>query len=282
MGLPPGRTDVDGPEAPNATPSGRSAGRRMVSRSCAAAAACYVGVVAVLRAARRRRHTPLTAVTSALADGDLRVAASVSPSRTRRDTRSWSPRSSPPSAPRWGRLLVHPGGEYPVPQVVATAERPGRSVRADAGGAVPAPWYRAQGVLGVASWLVLALGALAVLRAAWADSAGAPGRRLLAFLAFLPAASSAMVQFYHPQDVVSLGLALAGLSQTLRARWGLAGCSSAPPCSPSSSRCCSCCRPWWRRPGRRSRLTMAGAAAAVFAAGLLPFLVVDPRATSRT
>ena len=84
------------------------------------------------------------------------------------------------------------------------------------------PWYGAQGLLGVVSWLVLAVGGLVLLRAADADTP-ARSAALLALLAILPAASSAIVQLFHPQDMVSLGLALFAMAQVLRRRWLGAG-----------------------------------------------------------
>lgn len=42
-------------------------------------------------------------------------------------------------------------------------------------------------------------------------------------LALLPAGSSVIVQLFHPQDIVSPRFAMAGLSQTLRRRFLLAG-----------------------------------------------------------
>ena len=282
MGLPPGRTDVDGPEAPDATPSGRSAGRWMVSLVLLlAAAACYVGIVAVRSGPPAGGDTtPLTSVTSALADGDLRVAASVEslpnpPGYPLLAAPFVAAFPSTVGSPTW----CTPAAKYPAPRVGGHG---GGSGLVECGStsvvtSLP-PWYRAQGLLGVASWLVLALGALAVLRAARADSVGREAG-LLVFLAFLPAASSAIVQLYHPQDVVSLGLALAGLSQTLRARWGLAGVLFGAAVLTKQFALLLLLPALVAAPGRRSRLTMAGAAAAVFAAGLLPFLVVDPRAT---
>ena len=144
--------------------------------------------------------------------------------------------------------------------------------------AVLPPWYRAQGLLGVASWLVLAVGALALLRAARADSL-ARQAGLLAFLAFLPAASSAIVQLFHPQDIVSLGLALAGLAQIVRRRWLLAGLLFGMAILTKQFAVLLLLPALVAGPDTRARLTTAGAAAGVFVAGILPFLVVDPRAT---
>jgi uncharacterized membrane protein len=117
-----------------------------------------------------------------------------------------------------------------------------------------------------------------LLRAAQADSfvrqAG-----LLTFLAFLPAASSAIVQLYHPQDLVSLGLALAAIAQVLERRWLLSGVLFGAAVLTKQFALLLLLPALVAAPDRRSRLTLVGAAAAIFGAGILPFLVVDPRAT---
>gem|GEM_PF-1405773 len=280
MGLPPGRTDVDGPGAP---PARRPAGRRLVSLALlVAAAACYVGIVAARSGPPAGGDTtPLTSVTSALADGDLRVAASVEslpnpPGYPLLAAPFVAAFPATVGAPTW----CTPPARFPAPRVGARqVARPG-VVECGSNSVVASlpPWYRAQGLLGVASWLVLALGALAVLRAARADSV-AREAGLLAFLAFLPAASSAIVQLYHPQDIVSLGLALAGLAQTLRSRWGLAGVLFGAAVLTKQFALLLLLPALVAAPDRRSRWTTAGAATAVFVVGLAPFLVVDPRAT---
>ena len=75
---------------------------------------------------------------------------------------------------------------------------------------------------------------------------GRPRGGLLAFLVVLPAASSAIVQLFHPQDIVSLGLALGAMALVLKRQWIAAGRSSVWPCSRSSTRS-SCCSRRWRR-----------------------------------
>ena len=226
MGLPPGRTDVDGPGAPRVR---RPAGPPLVSLVLlVAAAACYVGIVAARPGPPPGGDTtPLTSVTSALADGDLRVAASVESLPNPPGYPLWPPPSSPPSprtvgAPTWCTTA-------------GQGHRPPGAVGARQGRAGPG-WSSA----GRTRWRPSRPGTGP--RACWAwrrgwcwrsgpwPCCGRPGptrsagrRGLLAFLAFLPAASSAIVQLYHPQDIVSLGLALAGLAQTLRSAVGLAG-----------------------------------------------------------
>ena len=132
-------------------------------------------------------------------------------------------------------------------------------------------------MLGVLSWLVLAAGALWLLTAA-----GVPGAmsrvEVIAFLVFLPAATNALVQFFHPQDMVSLGLGLLGLAAVLRGRnlvagvlFGLAILTKQfafllllPALTVLTS---------------KERVRTAGVAAGTLALGLLPFLLVAPHAT---
>ena len=277
----------DGGAAASATASGRTT-RRLVSLAMLlAAACCFVGIVAIRHGPSGGQDTaPLTAVTTALADSDLRVAASV------------TALPDPPGYP----LLVAPfvavlRGTVGAPAWCTPADRvgvPGRDraqavARAIADGIsvcgmAPAegapelpPWYRSQGVLGVASWLVLALGALALLRAGGADTI-AREAGLLAFLAFLPAAAGALVQLYHPQDIVSLGLGLGGLAQTIRGRWVPAGALFGAALLSKQFALLLLLPALVVAPGLRPRLALGGTAAAVAAAGMLPFFAAAPRA----
>ncbi len=263
-------------------------GRELVSLLLlVAAAGCYVGIVAVRQGPPSGGDTvPLTAVSSALGAGELRAAAAV------------SSLPNPPGYALWTAPFV---AAFPTwlgapawctTHQRASAIRQGVAYRRDpalalglhecgtattVGAALP-PWYRSQGVLGVGSWLVLALGGLALLRAARADTV-ARQAGLLAFLAFLPAASSAIVQLYHPQDIVSLGLALGALALTLRRRWVLAGVAFGAAVLTKQFAVLLLLPALVAARDRRTRSALGGVAALVFAAGLLPFLVVEPRAT---
>jgi hypothetical protein len=286
MGVPPGRMDEDRPTRAPVDGTGMPTwGRRAVTLLLLiVAAGCYLGIVAARSGPPPGGDTvPLTAVTSALADGDLRVAASVgslpnppgypllaSPFVAAFPSVVGSPTWCTPSA------KVHPPSTG-APRASAAPRGVDECGSAAVAAALP-PWYRAQGILGVASWLVLAIGALTLLRAAGAASAGRQAG-LLAFLAFLPAASSAIVQLFHPQDVVSLGLALAGTAQILHRRWLLAGVLFGVAVLTKQFALLLLLPALVAVPDGRSRLTVAGSAAAVAALGLLPFLVVDPRAT---
>jgi hypothetical protein len=281
MGETPERTDDDGPGPTVGAVAPRVDRPRLVVTLLllAAAAACYVGIVAVRHGPPSGGDTvPLTSVTTALADGDLHAAASAAslpnppgypllaaPFVAAFPSWVGSPEWCTPSA----RIQPPPVGRGSVGAVPAGVVE---CDLADAPAAASLPhWYRAQGLLGVASWLVLAVGALALLRAARADTL-ARQAGLLGFLAFLPAASSAIVQLYHPQDVVSLGLALAGLAQTLQRRWLVAGLLFGGAVLTKQFAVLLVLPALVAAPDRRSRLTL-------FAVGILPFFVVDPRAT---
>jgi hypothetical protein len=76
--------------------------------------------------------------------------------------------------------------------------------------------------LGYASWLVLMGGVIALLRAT------GRGRciwepMVLILVACVPPVSMGLVQYFHPQDLVAIGLALGGLACARRSWWGWAG-----------------------------------------------------------
>lgn len=248
----------------------------------AATWACFVGIVILRQGPPPGGDTvPLTAVTSDLASGHLRAAAAV---------------DSLPNLPGYPLLVSPLVAAFPslvgspiwctparagqTPMLVTTPDRCGSTPR-PSGGSVPRPlphWYRSQGVLGLLTWLVLATGCLALLAAAHADTLS---RRagLLVFLAFVPAASSAIVQLFHPQDILSLGLSIWGATLALRRRWVLAGAVFGLAFLSKQFALLVLLPALVVAPDRRSRLRLAAPAGAVVAAGILPFLVVDPRAT---
>jgi hypothetical protein len=76
--------------------------------------------------------------------------------------------------------------------------------------------------IGFVGWLALMAGVIALLRAS------GRGRRgweplALAFMAIVPPVSFCLVEFFHPQDLLAMGLALGGLAFALRGRWTGAG-----------------------------------------------------------
>jgi hypothetical protein len=248
-----------------------------------AAAATFAGIVTV-------RHgppsggdtTPLTAVTTDLAHGDLRAAAAVD---SLPDPPGYALLTAPlvaafpglvgtaPWCTPTGRLPSAADGAVPVPAGGVCGTTP------TGGTPTGPPWYRSQGVLGVAAWLALAFGGVLVLRAAGVATAGRTAG-FLVFAAVVPSASSAVVQLYHPQDVLSLGAGLAALAVSIRRRYLLAGVlfglafltkQSAVLLLVPALATAGCARDRWRT---------AWPAVLVAAAGLLPFALVDPRATA--
>ncbi len=254
-----------------------------------AAAACYFAIIVA-------RHgpppdgdtTPLTEVTSALASGELHVAAA--------DDGLPNPPGYPllaaplvaglPSlfgSPAWCLTPNRVAGQPTAPDSSAANRAAGVNVCGKVGPSGAATnslpdWYRSQALLGVLGWLVLAAGGWALLRAAGSDS---PSRTaaLLAFLAFLPAATSAIVQFFHPQDIVSLGLALVAMAQTMRDRWVLAGALFGLAVLTKQFALLLVLPAVLVAPDARSRLRLGVTTVVVVAAGLLPFLVSAPRTT---
>jgi hypothetical protein len=256
------------------------------------ATACYVGIIVVRQGPPSGGDTlPLTAVTSALADGRLHAAAS---NDSLPNPPGYALLVAPlvaafPSlvgAPDWCTTTTRAAALRPAtvsrtsPSFAADVAECGSARRlADGAMGPPLPqWYRAQGVLGLLAWVVLAVGALALLRAAGADT---PAARvgLLGFLVVLPSASSAIVQLYHPQDIMSLGLGLAALAQGLRGRWVWAGVLFGAAFLTKQFTVLLLVPALAAAPDARSRLRAGVAAVVVFGTGILPFLIAAPRAT---
>src|SRR5665213_2988052 len=164
MGETSERTDDDSGPSTGTAPTHPDRPRLVVTLVLlVAAAACYASIVAVRLGPPSGGDTvPLTAVTSALADGDLHRAASAA---SLPNPPGYPLLAAPfvaafPSAvgpPNWctpsGRVHPPAVGHRSVgvvPVGVVECGEPNSSVAAT----LP-PWYRAQGVLGVASWLVL-------------------------------------------------------------------------------------------------------------------------------
>lgn len=257
-----------------------------------AGAAAFTGVVVARQGPPAGGDTVgLTAVTSALAAGDLHAAAA---------------NTSVPNPPGYA-LLAAPlvvaapslfgSGTWCTPTGRAATLRSARAFRGDPhfatdvdecgwpdrlpGGAVVPPlppWYRSQGLVGVLGWLVLAGGCLALLGAAGVATLRRQAA-LVAFLVFLPAASSAIVQLFHPQDMVSLGLSMAGLAQVLRRRFLWAGALFGLAVLTKQFALLALVPSVAAAPDLRARGRMVGAAAVVFGAGILPFLWSAPSAT---
>lgn len=256
------------------------------------AGVCFAGIVVIRQGPPSGGDTaPLTAVTSALADGRLAAAAGNDGLPNPPGYALWTAPfvAAFPwwvGAPVW---CTQPGRAADLRSEAGYAHDPafgtdvgecGSPRRLASGDLGPSlgPWYRAQGLLGVMSWLVLAIGSLALLRAGDADS---PARivALLALLAFLPAASSAIVQLFHPQDMVSLGLALCAMGQVLRRRWVVAGLLFGAAVVTKQYAVLLFLPALVVARDARARTKVAVAALALFVAALAPFFAVAPRAT---
>lgn len=267
MSLPDDRADRGG-DAHAVVRARQATGWVGIALLLVAGFACYVGIVALRQGPPPGGDTtPLTEVTTLIASGDLRAAASV---------RSLP---NPPGYPLFVSPLVvaFPGTFGPS----VWCDPMGRGARSDVCGTAGntlGGWGRSQGVLGVGSWLILAIGGLALLRAA--DVAMVAREvAFLAFLVLLPAASSAIVQLFHPQDIVSLGLSLGGLACTLRRRWIAAGALFGAAILSKQFALLLLLPAMAAAPTGRTRLRLTSAAALVFAAGVAPFLIADPGAT---
>ena len=248
-----------------------------------AAAACYVAIVAARQGPPSGGDTTaLTEVTSAVAAGQLHAAATNDglpnpPGYPLLASPFVAAFPSLAGSPTWcltphRAAGLHQESSYAADPTFAT------DVDECGSGASGPEWYHAQGLLGVLGWLVLAAGAWSLLRAADADS---PARlaALFAFLAILPAASSAIVQLFHPQDIVSLGLSLAALALTMRSRWVGAGVVFGLAILTKQFAILLVLPALAVAPGTGPRLRLGVTTVVVAAAGLLPFLVSAPRAT---
>jgi hypothetical protein len=258
----------------------------------AAAAACFVGIVVVRQGPPPGGDTtPLTAVTSALAAGHLDAAAQ---NDGLPNPPGYPLLASPFVAvfPSWvgaASWCTQPGRVANLRSQAPSSDDPAfgtdvgecGSPRRFANGSLgPSllPWYQSQGLLGVLSWLILAIGGLALLRAADADT---PARMaaLLALVAFLPAAASAIVQLYHPQDMVSLGLALLAMAQLLRHRYVAAGLLFGAAVVTKQYAVLFVLPALVVAPDNWRRAKVAGAAVVVFVVVMTPFFVAAPQAT---
>jgi hypothetical protein len=102
---------------------------------------------------------------------------------------------------------------------------------------------------------------------------------LLAFLAFLPAASSAIVQLFHPQDIVSLGLALGGMAAVIRRRFVLAGVLFGVALVTKQFAILLLLPALVVARDTPARVRLAATSAVVVVAAMLPFLIAAPAST---
>jgi len=254
---------------------------------------CYVGACVVfvmilfVRGGPNPAETDAHAVTlptTAISHGDLRTAE--------RDTLVPNPPGYPLvmapvlialrpwiGSPRWC-------DDKPIPAILHTVgDRYFESIlgpctaRHGADHGKPYPiWYRSQADLAILGWIVLAVGAVMLLRSSGSGGGVAEALLVLA-MAVIPAASDAIAQTFHPQDLMSVGLICAALAQALRRRWVLVGVlfGAAFLCKQFAVLpllAVLAAAPQWR-----DRARVFATAVAVVAAGVVPFYVVAPVAT---
>ncbi len=142
-------------------------------------------------------------------------------------------------------------------------------------------WYRSQAVLGIVAWVALAFGCVALLGAAgFGAGLGAP--LLVLALAVLPTTGDALVQTFHPQDLVCMGMVAGATALALRRRWMWAGVvfGVAFTCKQFALLALVpvliAATPGWRE---RARLVVPAAVAS--AAVVLPFYVANRSATTQ-
>jgi hypothetical protein len=141
----------------------------------------------------------------------------------------------------------------------------------------------------IGAWVMLAVGAVMFLRAATQTSdteAATIGRRvvrtktvgevvLVGSLVALPAASDAIAQSFHPQDLVSVGLACAALACALRRRWAAVGVLFAAAFLCKQFALLALFVAVAAAPGWRARVRILLPFGAGVALGVLPFYLVD-------
>ena len=76
--------------------------------------------------------------------------------------------------------------------------------------------------LGYSSWLILAVGAVALLRASGRGRSGWEPLGLI-LIALVPSLLMSLHEYFHPQDIMALGLILGALAGARRGKWGIAG-----------------------------------------------------------
>jgi hypothetical protein len=140
-------------------------------------------------------------------------------------------------------------------------------------------WYRSQAILSILGWVVLAVGAGMLLRAA--GGGGVAEALLLMALAVLPSASDAIAQTFHPQDLMSVGLSCAGMSQALRRRWVVVGVLFGVAFLCKQFAVLPLLAVLAAAPGWRARARVVVPVGAVVAAGVVPFYLVAPVDTVR-
>jgi hypothetical protein len=140
------------------------------------------------------------------------------------------------------------------------------------------PWYRSQATVAILAWVVMAIGAVSLLRAAGIEP-GWPEIGLSWAMAILPAASNSIVQLFHPQDLLCLGLALAAMAEVLRRRWVAAGLLFGLALVTKQFALLILIPSLVAVPTWRTRGRLLATSAAIAAVIVAPFFVVAPRRT---
>jgi len=140
------------------------------------------------------------------------------------------------------------------------------------------PWYRSQAVLGVLAWLVLLAGVQLLLRAVHRRPTVAEVVAALG-LAVLPFTGDALVESFHPQDLLSVGLGCAALAQCLRRRWVLSGLLFGAAVLSKQFAVLVLLAALVSAPSHRDRAKLGGSALAAVVAGIAPFWAADQAAT---
>jgi hypothetical protein len=141
-------------------------------------------------------------------------------------------------------------------------------------------WYRSQALLAIVGWVVLAVGAVMALRATGAGG-GVAEALLVGALAVFPAASDAIAQTFHPQDLMSVGLICAGLALALRRRWVWVGVAFGAAFLCKQFAVLPLLAVAAAAPGWRARARILAPVVGVVALGVVPFYLVAPGATER-
>ncbi len=235
-----------------------------------AALGAFVGIVTVRGGASVGDAYGVTKPATALADGDLHAAArdSVLPQPP-----GYALLTSPLvlafrpliGSPNWCDARVAPVTRFFLPWC-APAQLATHH------------WYRSQAVLGLLAWVVLALGCIRLLRVAGAGG-GVAEVVLVIVLAAIPAASDGIVETFHPQDLVCVGLSSAAVAEALRRRWIATGVLFGVAFLCKQFALLPLVAVLVAVPGWRERVRVAVPALVAVGAGVIPFAAADPSAT---
>ena len=142
-------------------------------------------------------------------------------------------------------------------------------------------WYESQALLSVLAWMVLVLGGVWLLRATGVGKSVAEVVLVLA-MAGMPAAQDAVVETYHPQDLVCVGLSAAALACALRRRWLATGALFGVALLCKQFALLPLVAALVAAPSWQARRRVTAVVVCVVAAGLAPFVAVDAAGTWRT